>query len=161
RRHYGEAVLNGLQLPKGFVWEEYESALLSTFREACRIAGKYGLQYHLHPCEGSLITGADSFLHFADAVGAANLRLNLETANQFYFRENLPLCVLRLAGRIGYIHISDNNGNRVEHLAPGKGRINWPAFFEALRAVQFKGCFGVDVGGAESGIGDITAAYRE
>lgn len=161
RRHYGEAVLNGLSLPQGFVWEQYWESLTDTFRKACSIAAGYGLQYHLHPCEGSLVTGTDSFLHFAAAVGAPNLLFNLDTANQFYFRDNLPLCVLRLAERIGYIHISDNNGSQVEHLVPGNGRINWPAFFEALRMVGFNGCFGVDVGGAESGITDLAQAYGD
>jgi sugar phosphate isomerase/epimerase len=47
----------------------------------------------------------------------------------------------------------------VEHLAPGDGNIYWNSFFEALQSVNFKGDFGIDVGGAESGIRDMKTAY--
>ncbi len=158
-RHYSEELLNNLGLPAGFVWKDYQASLVNTFRKACNIAAKYKLLYHLHPCEGSLITTADSFMNFADAVNCPNLFFNMDTANQFYFRDNLPLCILRLAERISYIHISDNGGNKVEHLAPGDGNIYWNSFFEALQSVNFRGNFGIDVGGAESGISDMETAY--
>lgn len=158
-RHYSEELLNNLGLPVGFIWKEYQASLVNIFRKACNIAAKYQLLYHLHPCEGSLITTADSFLNFADAVNCSNLFFNMDTANQFYFRDNLPLCILRLAEKISYIHISDNGGNKVEHLAPGDGNIYWNSFFEALQSVNFKGNFGIDVGGAESDIRDMETAY--
>ncbi len=158
-RHYSEDLLNNLGLPAGFIWNDYQTSLVDTFRKACNIAAKYQLIYHLHPCEGSLITSADSFLNFADAVNSSNLFFNMDTANQFYFRDNLPLSVLRVAEKISYIHISDNSGSRVEHLVPGDGNIYWNSFFEALRAVNFKGNFGIDVGGAETGIRDMEIAY--
>jgi sugar phosphate isomerase/epimerase len=159
-RHYSEDLINSFGLPTGFVWERHHEALVDTFRKACHIAAKHQLLYHLHPCEGSLITGTDSFQNFSDAINCTNLFFNLDTANQFYFRDNLALSVLRLAEKISYIHISDNRGDRVEHLAPGKGSIHWDSFFEALRTVGFKGSFGIDVGGAESGITDMADAYR-
>ena len=158
-RHYSDDLLNELQLPAGFVWNEYQAGLVDTFQNACSIADNYQLLYHLHPCEGSLITGVDSFLNFAGAVDRPNLFFNMDTANQFYFRDNLPLSVLRAAEKISYIHISDNRGNKVEHLVPGEGNISWNSFFEALQAVNFKGNFGIDVGGAESGISDMKNAY--
>jgi sugar phosphate isomerase/epimerase len=68
---------------------------------------------------------------------------------------------LRVAERVSYIHISDNGGNKVEHLVPGEGNIYWDSFFEALRAVNFKGDFGIDVGGAESGIKNMNEAYLQ
>lgn len=158
-RHYSEDLLNNLGLPTGFIWNDYQASLVDTFRKACNIAEKFQLIYHLHPCEGSLITSADSFLNFADAVKSSNLFFNMDTANQFYFRDNLPLSVLRLAEKISYIHISDNSGSRVEHLVPGDGNIYWNSFFEALQTVNFKGNFGIDVGGAETGIRDMETAY--
>ncbi len=142
-RHYSDEVLNHLTLPAGFVWDEYQQSLVNTFRKACDFAAKNQLIYHLHPCEGSLVTTADSFLNFATAVDRSNLFFNMDTANQFYFRDNLALSVLRLADRISYIHISDNGGNKVEHLAPADGNIYWDSFFEALRTVNFKGISGL------------------
>lgn len=159
-RHYTEEELNTPGLPAGFNWKVYEENLIDTYRKACTIAAKYELDYHLHPCEGSLITNTDSFLHFANAVDCDNLLFNLDTANQFYRKDNLALSVLRLAQKIKYIHISDNTGARVEHLVPGDGRIHWKHFFEALQQVGFSGQLAIDVGGDESGIKDIDEAYR-
>lgn len=159
KRHYEEATLSNLGWPKDFKWSSYWNDLTSTYREACKIAATFGLNYQMHPCEGSLITGTDSFLYFADAVDSPNLFFNLDTANQFYFKDNLPLSLLRLADRIDYIHISDNRGLHVEHLVPQDGKIRWDSFFSTLQEIKFKGKIAIDVGGAETGIADIREAF--
>lgn len=159
KRHYDDKYLASLGLPAGFSWDEYELRLTRTYQQACSIAEHYGLDYHLHPCEGSMITNTDSFLHFADKVNADNLLFNLDTANQFFFRDNLVISLLRLRNRIGYVHLSDNRGTRVEHLVPGEGSIHWDSFFSTLKAIGFNGHYGIDVGGAETPITDIKAAY--
>ncbi|HEY4153986.1 MAG TPA: sugar phosphate isomerase/epimerase [Puia sp.] len=159
RRHYAGDAQAVREILSGKSWEEYWHELVSTYREACGIAAKFNLGYYLHPCEGSLITGTDSFLHFSQAVNCGNLLFNLDTANQFYFKDNLQLSVLRLAGKTGYIHISDNSGLRVEHLVPGDGNIQWDLFFSALQDTGFKGRFAIDIGGAETHIPDIRKAF--
>lgn len=160
KRHYGEDDLSALALPAGFDWNGYWQALIATFQQACAIAQRYKLTYDLHPCEGSLITDTDSFVLFANEVARPNLLFNLDTANQFYFRDNLPLSVHRLAGKTRYIHLSDSSGARVEHLAPGDGRIQWDAFFAALRDIRYQGKFALDIGGAETPIADLREAYE-
>ena len=159
KRHYSDEQLSKMTLPKEFEWDSYWQDLVETYKKACNVASKYELNYHLHPCEGSLITGTDSFLFFTAAVGSSNLKFNLDTANQYYFRDNLALSVLRLADQISYIHISDNGGRKVEHLVPGDGNISWDVFFEALQKIGYKGGFAIDVGGDETGIIDIEEAY--
>lgn len=160
QRHYNEYYIKRLQLPVGFDWNEYQHELSQTFHKACDIAAAYQLKYHLHPCEGSLITTTDSFINFAREVNRPNLFFNMDTANQFFFKDQLPLSVLRLPEKISYIHLSDNNGSQVEHLAMGDGSIDWEGFFTALKAVNYQGDFCIDVGGAESGIVNIQEAYH-
>ncbi len=75
-------------------------------------------------------------------------------------RENLSLGLLKLAGEIDYIHISDNRGDRIEHRTVGDGAIDWELFFATLARIGFRGQLSIDVGGAETGIEDIDAAYR-
>lgn len=161
RRHYTEEHLLTMQLPAGFSWNDYWEQLTATYNKACSIAGRYNLTYQLHPCEGSLVTGTDSYINFSTAVNSHHLRFNLDTANQFYFKDNLPLSLVRLADKIDYIHISDNRGQRVEHLAPGNGKIHWDSFFSTLRDIRFKGKFAIDVGGAETGITDLKEAFLQ
>jgi len=159
QRHYAESDLAGSGLPDDFVWEEYWSDLCDTFRQACSIAASYQLSYHMHPCEGSLISDTDSFVNFSASVDSPNLLFNLDTANQLYFRDHLPLSVFRLQEKIRYIHISDNGGERVEHLVPGDGAVNWESFFEALAKINYQGYYALDIGGAESGVLQLDDAY--
>lgn len=159
-RHYDAEVLKVATLSPGLEWNSYREGLVQTYREACDIAAAGGLEYHLHPCTGVLLLSADAFLLFSGEVKRENLKFNLDTANLYFMRENLPLEVIRLEGQVGYIHISDNRGDRVEHLEPGRGTIPWDAFFETLDRTGYDGLFGIDVGGAESDVPDLEEAYR-
>lgn len=159
-RHYNDEVLGKLLPPHDLHWNTYWEDLTGTYREACSIAARYGLDYHLHPCEGSLTASTDGFINFSAAVGAENLYFNLDTANQYFLKENLSLSVLRLADKISYIHISDNSGLQVEHQVPGDGNIYWDGFFSTLQSVGYKGRLAIDVGGAETNIDDIEQGYK-
>ena len=160
-RHYDDDVLHAAFLPPDLDWKQYWNDLAQTYRTACDIASEHGLTYQMHPCLGVLCATADGFLRFHDAVGRDNLRFTFDTANQFVQKENLALSLRLLAEYVDYIHISDNRGFRVEHLAPGDGAIAWEAFFETLDVIGFDGHLGLDIGGAESDIADIDAAYRQ
>ena len=160
-RHYSGSQTAGLHLPFSSDWDDYWNKLVKTYRSACTIASKYGLDYHLHPCEGSLTATTDSFLLFSQAVNAPNLMFNLDTSNQFLVRDNLALSLVRLKNRISYIHISDNTGRKTEHLPPGEGNIDWDLFFSVLKDINYKGRIAIDVGGEETGIERIEEAYLE
>lgn len=158
-RHYKDTLLQAAGLPAGLDWPVHWRGVTETYREACDIAASMGLTYLMHPIMGTFCSTTEGFLHFREAVGRDNLRFNLDTANQFMLRENLALAVHRLKGALDYIHISDNGGHRVEHLPPGAGAIAWDPFFRALEDTGFNGLMGVDVGGAESQVADLDAAY--
>lgn len=160
-RHYDDEVLSAASIPADLKWEVYWEALVETFRQVCDIAAAHKLNYELHPCHGALVNSTDAHLLFAEAVKRDNLKFNLDTANQYFLKDNLFLSLLRLRDHIDYIHISDNRGSRVEHLAVGDGTIHWDRFFETLDRIGFNGSFGIDVGGAESDVPDLDAAYRD
>lgn len=158
-RHYEEESLQTAYLPKDFSWEKFWKRLIETFRTLCEIAANYKLTYQVHPAVGVLSSTAVGFLYFFDAVKKDNLRFNFDTANLFAVKENLPLSLLKLKDHIDYIHISDNRGFKVEHLAIGKGKISWDKFFEILDKIDFNGNIGIDIGGDESGVENIDEAY--
>ena len=159
-RHYDEEILAAATIPDALNWESYWEGLTETFREVCNLAAAKDLTFHLHPCYGALVNSTDAFLLFAEAVKHDKLKFNLDTANQFYMKDNLFLSLLRLRDHIDYIHVSDNGGTRVEHLAIGEGAIPWDHFFEMLDRIGYSGRFGIDVGGAESDVADLDEAYR-
>ncbi len=51
------------------------------------------------------------------------------------------------APRLMMLHVHDNQGKCDDHLPPGEGDINWPAFFEALSAIPFRGEMVLEVAG--------------
>jgi sugar phosphate isomerase/epimerase len=160
-RHYDEEVLDSATLPEGLDWERYWDGLLDTFREVCDLAADRGLTYQLHPCYGALVNSTDAYLLFAEALKRDNLRFNLDTANQYFMKDNLFLSLIRLKDHIDYIHLSDNRGRKVEHLAMGEGEIHWDRFFETLDRISYKGFFGIDIGGSESKVPDLDKAYMD
>lgn len=158
-RHYDEDVLARAGLPPSLDWPRYWRDLVATYRDACDVAARYGLDYLIHPAIGVLCATTDGFLHFRAAVDRPNLRFNLDTANQFLARDHLPLALVRLADHVDYVHVSDNRGVKPEHLPIGAGVIDWDVFFATLDRIGYRGAFGVDVGGAESGVADLDRAY--
>lgn len=160
-RHYDEEVLNAAYWPKDVSWEQYWEQLVDTYRTACEIAGRYKLKYVMHPAVGVLASSTDGYLRFHDAVKMDNLRFNFDTANQFLIKENLSLSLRRLKDHIDYIHVSDNGGFKMEHLAIGQGNIRWDVFFETLQVIDFKGHIGIDIGGDESAVDDLDVAYTD
>ncbi len=158
-RHYNSKSLANAFIPENLNWEKYWSELIATMQTLCDISASYGLNYQVHPAEGVLASTTDGFLYMLDQVKKDNLKFTFDTANQFAVRENLSLSLHRLKDHIEYIHVSDNSGDRIEHLEVGKGNINWDIFFETVDAIGFKGDFGIDVGGDESMIENLNASY--
>lgn len=161
KRHYSIEDMMSMSLPDQFDWAEYSRTLAETFRKACDIALSYDMDYHMHPCMGSLISTTDSFENFLNQVNRANLKFNLDTANQFFLKDNLSLSLERLKDHISYIHLSDNMGTQLGHLSLGKGCIPWDEFFGTLKKINYQGYYGLDIGGAETEIDEIDAAYLE
>jgi sugar phosphate isomerase/epimerase len=160
-RHFDEEVIARAGIPATLDWDAYWQDLIATYRRACDIAARFGLDYLLHPSIGVLCSTTDGFLHFHQHVDRANLRFNLDTANFFLQRDHLPMALIRLAAHVDYIHLSDNRGLRPEHLPLGDGAIDWDAFFRTIDQTGYRGRFGIDIGGAESGVDDLARAYRE
>jgi sugar phosphate isomerase/epimerase len=158
-RHYGKDILETAKLPEGLSWKGFWEYTVGIYREACDIAASHNLTYQMHPSIGVLASNTDDFLRFHESVKRDNLRFNLDTANQFVMNDDPADSLRRLSGYIDYIHLSDNRGIKVEHLPPGKGKINWNVFFETLDLVNYKGHVGLDIGGDESDITDIDNEY--
>ena len=159
-RHYDEEIIAGAILPRDLDWKNYWDGLTATYREACQLAASREMDFHIHPCLGALVSTTDAYLNFARDVKHDALKFNMDTANQFFLKDNLLLSLQRLEGHIDYIHISDNRGFRMEHLVPGEGNIPWDSFFEILDKVNYSGLLGIDIGGDESDVGDYNIAYK-
>ncbi len=160
-RHFDEHVIARAGIPASLDWDAYWRDLIVTYRKACDIAAGYGLAYLLHPSIGVLCSTTDGFLHFQHGVDRENLRFNLDTANFYLQRDHLPMALIRLGKHVDYIHLADNRGLRPEHLPLGEGAIDWDVFFRTIERTGYAGRFGIDIGGAETGVADLGTAYVE
>lgn len=158
-RHYDEDIIGNAVFPNELTWDEFWEQMVGTYQELCTIAGRYDLTYQIHPAVGCVSANTDGFINFHKAVGRDNLRFNFDTANLFAIKENLMISLLRLGNYIDYIHLSDNSGNRIEHLVPGEGNIRWEFFFKTLHKIGFSGHIALDIGGEESAVDDIDIGY--
>lgn len=57
----------------------------------------------------------------------------------------LPSSIPRFGEKIFTVHASDNRGHVDEHLPPGQGNIDWNSIITALRRIDYKGPFVIEV----------------
>lgn len=149
-RPYSENIDFGLELKVdidlSFDWDEQWEVLIESFSKAAELAKKASLKLCVEPRVGEMISNTDSALRLLDHVKNDNLGIVLDTAHLHAQKEILPLSVEKLKNKIFYLHVADNDGRVNEHLAIGKGNIDWEGVFLALKKYNFDGYVGIDVG---------------
>jgi sugar phosphate isomerase/epimerase len=158
---YKEAIKFGKQfkvkIDPSFRWDDLWAAMVDSFRFCAERAKDAGLKFCLEPRVGELVSNTDAFLRLWEHVGSDNFGMVLDTGHQNAQKEILPLSVEKLGKRIFYVHVSDNDGRTNEHLALGKGTIDWEGVFTALRKHGYDGYIAIDIGN----VPDIEKAYIE
>lgn len=146
-----------VRIPDGFSWERTWVTLVESIRRCSQIARDAGLRLLLEPRVGEMVSNTDALLRLMDHVGDPSFGAVLDTGHLHAQKEILPLSVEKLGGRILYVHASDNDGRDNDHLAPGRGTVDWEALIGGLLRLGFDGYIGIDIGGVE----DLDAQYRE
>jgi len=146
-----------VRIPAGFSWERTWGILVETVRACAVIARDAGLRLCLEPRVGEMTSNTDALLRLLDHVDDSALGAVLDTGHLHAQKEILPLSVEKLGARIFYVHASDNDSRDNNHLAPGRGTVDWEALVRGLRRHGFSGYIGIDVGG----VPDVDAQYRE
>ncbi|MDI6773424.1 MAG: sugar phosphate isomerase/epimerase family protein [bacterium] len=146
-----------VRIPDGFSWQRTWDTLVETVRACAAIAGGAGLRLCLEPRVGELVSNTDALLRLIEHVNNPIFGAVLDTGHLHAQKEILPLSVEKLGPRIFYVHASDNDSRDNEHLAPGRGTVDWEAVIAGLKRQGFDGYIGIDIGG----VPDLDAQYRE
>jgi len=158
---YKDMINFGLKLQvkvdPNFSWNELWEVVVGTFKVANQKAKDAGLKLCLEPRVGEIISNTDSILRLMDYVNDDNFGAVFDTGHLNAQKEILPLSVEKLGKRIFYLHVSDNDGKTNEHLALGRGTVDWEGVFLALKKHGFDGYVAVDVGR----VPDLDEQYRE
>ena len=139
-----------------FRWSLVWEALVDSTRRCNDMAKDAGLRLVMEPRVGEIVSNTDGLMRLMDAVADRNFGAILDTAHLHAQKEILELSIEKMADRIHYLHVADNDGKENQHLAPGDGSIDWRGVFTALKKHRFEGYVAVDVGN----VPDLDDAYR-
>ncbi len=144
-----------IAIPDGFDWQRVWEVLVESARFCAEAAKEHGRIVLMEPRVGETICSVDSLIRLLDDAGCENLMANFDTGHFSAQRENVCLALMKLKGRFANIHISDNIPQNAEHIAVGKGSIDWMEFFRLLKAMEYRGYLGLDLGGGETLVDDL------
>jgi sugar phosphate isomerase/epimerase len=151
---YGEQYQ--VEVDPDFVWGDLWNVVVESTARCNDMAKAANLKLVMEPRVGEIVSNTDALLRLMDAVGDPNVGAILDTSHLNAQKEILVLSVEKMAGRIYYLHVADNDGRENEHLVPGDGSIDWKGVFACLRKHRFDGYVAIDVGN----VPDLDEAYR-
>ena len=112
--------------------------------KVARRAREEGIVVALHtltPAESRVMVTLDDALRMMHEIDLPNLKVMIDTADQNVTDPNLSDAVRKAGKNLAYVHCNDNSGEgRGDvHLPPGRGSIDWRAFFRALKEIGYDG----------------------
>ena len=140
-----------------FSWQRQWDAMVESFSFCTKEAKTAGLRFCIEPRVGELLSNTDAILRMMEAIGDDNFGAVLDTAHLNAQKEILALSVEKLGKQIFYVHAADNDGRANEHIATGRGTVDWDGVFQGLKKHGFSGYVAIDVGM----VSDLEAQYRE
>lgn len=158
---YKESISYGkhftVEIDPKFKWQRLWDAMAESFSFFAREARKAGLKFCVEPRVGELLSNTDALLRMMDEVGDDNFGAVLDTAHLNAQKEILALSVEKLGKRIFFVHAADNDGRVNDHVAAGRGTVDWDGVFQGLKKHKFSGYVAINVGM----VPDIDVQYRE
>jgi len=143
---YAFANRTEVRIPPGFEWQKVWDSLVSSCQECAAIAAQHGKTVIMEPRVGEVICSVDSLLRLIEQTGRTNFKANFDTGHFSAQRENVVLALKKLEGNFANIHVSDNDPVNSNHLPIGEGSIDWLEFFRVLKAMNYAGYLGLDLG---------------
>ncbi len=119
-------------------------------REVVRHAEEKGIMMAIHTltwCESRVVVTLDDALQMMREIKSPKCKVMIDTADQNITDPNLSDAVRKAGKDLVYVHCNDNDGvgQGDVHLPPGRGSVNWKAFFSALKEIKYSGDLTVQV----------------
>ncbi len=138
-RHQGEVEVAGCQ----------EQSL----KRVARLAGERGIRVALENLQrktAPAFADVRALVELARRLGEDNVGICLDTGHCLVSGLD-PLQELdHGVSQLCSFHLHDNDGVEDLHWVPGKGPIDWPRFFDKLRAARYDGSFVLEIWGGKN-----------
>jgi len=133
--------------------EERLDALRTTLENAVRRAEKLGITLTLENMnvlpESAEIRylgcTADEVLAILEAIDSPNLTSCVDVGHAHLLPGGAAPFIEKLAGRIGHVQLTDNDGVIDDHLALGEGTLDLPSIFTALDSAGYNGPIAIEL----------------
>lgn len=118
-------------------------AALDCLRECCQAAAPAGVTLLiecLNRYESDYPNTVDDCLEIIQTVGAANLRMLVDTYHMNIEESDMPAAIRRAGAFLAHVHLVDSNRR-----APGYGHIDMAAIVQALARIGYNGYLSLEV----------------
>ena len=137
-----------------FTAEDYKRQGQLLTEVAKRVAD-YGVQTGFHNHMGTIGQSPEQVDRILEASDPRYVKLELDTGHYVQGGGDAAAAVKKYASRLLFLHLKDVKSSGVnggyEFTELGRGRVDFPAFFAALRAVHFRGWGIIELDGERSG----------
>ncbi len=146
---------NGTEQPREYYMER--------LRELAEKAAGHGVTISLetHP---PFCQNADQMLQTIEAVDHPNVKINLDTANIYYYNQGLNSAdeLERVIDHVASLHLKDTDGGFKSGNFPvfGQGIVDFPRIFKTLDAASFQGPLTIELEGPVVGGKDLAARHE-
>ena len=134
-----------LDIPKGLDFDRNYEDFICSVRKLADVCEELANRLAFEPHPHRYMKNADSMLRILEHVGSDRVGMNIDPSHLFPMGEMPDQVAYRLAGHVFGVHVSDNDGLTNGHWRPGKGKIDWNAFFRALKAIGYDGNITVEL----------------
>ncbi len=105
---------------------------------------KLEIAVEIEPFALSLVNTVSRMVDFLNDVGHPAALANIDISHLVLANDG-PDQILRLAGRIGHVHLSDCDGKRHGDLPPGRGCVPFQPYLQALHAAGYGGTVSIEL----------------
>jgi sugar phosphate isomerase/epimerase len=115
-------------------------------REIIPVAAEKDVRILIEPEPGLLIENSSQAEKFLRRIDSPHVGLNFDVGHFFCVGEDPAEAFRRLAQWVGHVHLEDIGADRRHyHLIPGKGAVDFGAFFKAARECGYDGWMTVEL----------------
>jgi sugar phosphate isomerase/epimerase len=159
---YASAPPVKISIPTGINFNQVLDDYAARLNKLAGIAADHGLKFSIEPRANALISGADSFLDIHRRAGHDNIYCCLDVIHSAFHRENLPIAIEKLGGKLLVFQFCDSISGDLTHYPLGEGNIDLTEILTALQKNNFQGFLMLELykGGNDSKA-DVDIQYRE
>ena len=128
-----------------FSWKSFWKKYIENIKKCNQICKDYEVELLIEPRVGEVLSNSDALLRLFDVIDDNNLGVILDIAHQHAQKEILPIAIAKLANKIRYVHVADNDSRDNHHYIIGNGNVDWDGIFITLKSIGYNGYYAIDL----------------